>query len=197
MANDHELTPEERMAFRSLPREADASELLEERVVHALRAEGILRPRGSAYPPPRWLRPWVIAGSMAASLALFAGGMALGQWLGTRSTSEVFLAVREQDASQLALQIQEAGSAYVAALAALGELRGPGVGQSGERPLTPQASDFEQGQEVALRALYGAAYELARLTPEDADVLRVLQILEARRNREEGLVNDARNVVWF
>jgi hypothetical protein len=196
MKDDHELTPEERMAYQSLPREAEASDLLEERVVHALRTEGILRPRSVAGPTPRWLRPWLIAGSMAASLALFAAGMTLGQWLGTRSTSEVFLAVREQDADHLALKIQEAGSAYVAALAALGELRGAAPDLGAEGPIS-QVPEFRQGWEVALGALYGAAYELARLTPEDADVLRVLQILEARRDREEGLVAEARDVVWF
>jgi hypothetical protein len=197
MTDETELTPEEKMAFQRLPREAGPSEVLEERIVHSLREEGLLRRPGVAPAPQRWLRPWIIAGSMAASLALFASGLVLGQWLGTRSTSEVFLAVRAQDAAQVALQIQEAGSAYVTALAALSELRGGGLPAPVGEDLVKQASDFRQGQEVALGALYGAVYELARLSPEDVDVLRVLQILEARRDREEGLVEEARNVVWF
>jgi hypothetical protein len=179
MTDETELTPEEKMAFQRLPREAGPSEVLEERIVHSLREEGLLRRPGVAPAPQRWLRPWIIAGSMAASLALFASGLVLGQWLGTRSTSEVFLAVRAQVA------------------AALSELRGGGLPAPVGEDLVKQASDFRQGQEVALGALYGAVYELARLSPEDVDVLRVLQILEARRDREEGLVEEARNVVWF
>ncbi|MFC1660366.1 hypothetical protein ACFL3S_02720 [Gemmatimonadota bacterium] len=197
MTDETELTQEEKMAFQRLPKEAEPSDLLEERTVRALRAEGLLRHWRSAPSSSRWLRPWMVAGSVAASLVLFASGMVLGQWMGARSTSEVFLAVREQDVAQLALQIQEAGSAYVAALAALGELRSDGAPAAAEEDLVRQASDFQQGREVALGALYGAAYELARLTPEDADVLRVLQILEARRDREAGLVGDSRDVVWF
>jgi len=197
MTDETELTPEEKMAFQRLPREAESSEILEERIVHSLRGEGLLRRPGVDPAPHRWLRPWIITGSVAASLALFASGLVVGQWLGTRTTSEVFLAVREQDAAQVALQIQEAGSAYVTALAALSELRGGGPPALEGGDLVKQASDFRQGQEVALGALYGAVYELARLSPEDIDVLRVLQILEARRDREEGLGDEARNVVWF
>ena len=118
--------------------------------------------------------------------------------LGTRSTAQAFLAVREQDAAQLAMTIQEAGSQYVSALAALGELRAPphGGDENEEGPLL-SAADLQQGREVALGALYGAAYELARMNPDDMDVLQVLRILEERKDREEGFVGNARNVVWF
>jgi hypothetical protein len=136
--------------------------------------------------------------SIAASLVLFASGVVLGQWMGSESTTQAFIQVREQDAAQLALSIQEAGSAYVSALAALGELRGADSGGGGAGEEATQAGiGFRQGREVALGALYGAVYELARLNPDDADVLRILQILEERRAREEGRVEDGRNVVWF
>ena len=122
----------------------------------------------------------------------------MGQTLGTQSTAQAFLAVREQDAAQLAMTIQEAGSQYVSALAALSELRVSGSSQGGEEgsPLF-SAADLQQGREVAFGALYGAAYELARMSPDDGDVLRVLQILDERRDREEGYSGNARNVVWF
>ena len=212
MRDENELTPEEKMAFQRLPREAEPSMLLEERIVRSLRGEGILgrgseeagaeglgsgedsRPRTGGI----WLRPWMTAAAVAASLVLFASGVFLGQWLGTQSTAQAFLAVREQDATQLAMTIQEAGSAYVSALAALSELRVGGApgGEAGGGPLL-SASDLQQGREVALGALFGAAYELARMSPDDAHVLRVLQILEDRRAREEGWSVNTRNVVWF
>ena len=203
--DEYDLTPEEKMAFQRLPREAEPSRILEERIVRSLREEGILgrgRAHGSAHgalsAPQRWYRPWMAAASIAASLVLFASGVVMGQWMGSQSTAQAFIQVREQDAAQLALSIQEAGSAYVSALAALGELRGAGIDARGPGDGATQAEvDFRQGREVALGALYGAAYELARLNPEDADVLRVLQILEERRAREDGRVGDERNVVWF
>ena len=204
MSEKFELTPEEKMAFQHLPREAQASDLLEERIVRSLREEGILGSGGDGVslgsPEGRgiWFRPWMAAAAVAASLALFTSGIFLGQTLGTRSTAQAFLAVREQDAAQLAMTIQEAGSQYVSALAALSELRVSGSGQGGEEGGSVfSASDLQQGREVALGALYGAAYELARMSPDDGDVLRVLRILDERRAREEGYSGNARNVVWF
>jgi hypothetical protein len=201
--DEHELTPEEKMAFQELPREAEPSRILEERIVKSLRDEGILGGKvpgvvadeeGSA--TGRWYRPWMAVASVAASLVLFASGVVLGQWMGSQSTAQAFIQVREQDAAHLALQIQEAGSAYVAALAALSELRSPGAsGVGGEA--SQAGAGLEQGREVALGALYGAINELARLSPEDADVVQVLRILEERRAKDEGRSGADRNVVWF
>ena len=207
MSGDMELTPEEKMAFQRLPREAKASDLLEDRIVRSLKDEGLLGEEGGrvavarapeAHPRGIWLRPWMAAAAVMAALTLFTSGLFLGQWMGTQSTAQVFLAVREQDATQLAMTIQEAGSQYVSALAALSDLRVPGEGE-GVRPGDPvfTAADLQQGREVALGALYGAAYELARMSPDDMDVLQVLQILNDRREREEGGALNARNTVWF
>lgn len=210
MSDEFELTPEEEMAFQKLPREVESSDLLEERIVQSLRDEGILgRQRrlgveergaieagGSAGHP--WFRPWMAAAAVAASLALFTSGIFLGVWMGTRSTAQAFLAVREQDAAQLAMTIQEAGSQYVSALAALSRLRGGESGEGGgegESVFTEQ--ELRQGREVAMGALYGAAFELARLNPEDMELLSVVQILEERKAREEGYGGGVRNVVWF
>jgi hypothetical protein len=137
------------------------------------------------------------AAAAAASVALFAVGMVLGQWMGSRTTADAFMAVREQDANHLALRIQEAGSMYVSALAAMTRLQGQGP--SGGEAADPGANAvlIQQGREAAFGALYGAANELARLSPDDADVLRVLQILEERRGREEGWGANDRNTVWF
>ena len=159
--DENELTPEEKMAFQRLSREAEPSRILEERVVSALREDGILRAGSEAVRPGDpgpsdgvgggvrgdggrrsqpggpWFRPWMAVAAVAASLALFTSGIVFGQWMGTRSTAQAFLAVREQDATQLVMTIQEAGSQYVSALAALSELRtsGSGEGAPGGQPL--------------------------------------------------------------
>lgn len=193
------------MAFQRLPREAEPSRILEERVVQALKEEGLLaRGRLSEAEAPGgpgkrgWLRPWMPVASMAASVILFGSGVFMGQWMGSQSTTQAFMQVREQDAAQLALRIQEAGSAYVSALAALSEL-GIRPRREADAASGPSFVDsqVEQGWEVAFGALYGAANELARLSPDDADVLRVLQILEERRRRDEGWETENRNMVWF
>jgi hypothetical protein len=204
MEDEVELTPEEKMAFQRLPTEAVPPDLLEERIVRALRQDGTLRSvavggaREARPAPTGSPRPWTMVGAMAASLVLFGAGIALGHHLGTRSTAEAFLAVREQDAAGLALRIQEAGSAYVSALAELGELRGgAGPDPAGQNVAASHAAQgIEQGRAAALGALYGAAFELARMAPGDADVLRILQILEERRARDLG-GEPARNMVWF
>ncbi len=202
--DENDLTREEEMAFQRLPKEAEPSRILEEQVVKSLRDEGILGasqgqlPRATVGVGVRWFKPWMAAASLAASLVLFASGVVLGQRMGSMTTAEAFIQVREQDAAQLALRIQEAGSAYVSALAALGQL---GADGRGDVPADQNASlagvDLRQGREVALGALYGATNELARMSPEDTDVLRILRILEERQAREEGRGGDDRNVVWF
>jgi hypothetical protein len=74
-----------------------------------------------------------------------------------------------------AVEVQRAGTEYVAALAALrretrAEVRG-------------------QGREAALATLFGAAHELTRLTPEDAATSQVLTSVS--RAREQGGVVQA------
>lgn len=199
MNHDDELTPQEQQEFRNLPREAMPSASMWERIVRPLREDGTLRDPAATRVPPRpaklagrGLRPWVVAaGAMAASLLLFGSGTVLGHWMGTRSTEQVFLAVREQDAQHLAERVQAAGTAYVSALAALGDLRpvldraaGSGTTGSASRAV----SGIRQGREAALATLYGAAVELARLAPGDPDVSEVIRILEGRRFLRTGPV---------
>lgn len=71
--SDDELTPEERDALGRLPREADAPAGLEQATVAALTARGLLsRPR----------RRFGAALALAASVLLFAGGLAIGRFGG-------------------------------------------------------------------------------------------------------------------
>ena len=75
--DDDELTRDEIAALSTIPREMQPSDLLEERVVRALRNDGHL---GSA-PRSRQSRGLGIALRIAAAIALFVGGVATGRYL--------------------------------------------------------------------------------------------------------------------
>ena len=71
-----ELTLEERTALKSLPREMETGDLLESRVVRALRQDGHFGESGA----PRRSSLSLIWRA-AAAFALFAGGVATGRYL--------------------------------------------------------------------------------------------------------------------
>jgi hypothetical protein len=77
MHNDQEfeLTAEERTALAALPREMDTGDLLEERVVRAMRDRGSLQVSRS-----RANNTLSIAWKIAAAVTLFAGGVATGRY---------------------------------------------------------------------------------------------------------------------
>jgi hypothetical protein len=182
-----ELTPQEREAFAGLPRERIPSAALEERVVAALRAEGLLgNASPGARPAPRPMRPWMAA-AVAAGLALFASGVAVGQWHAGRGVADALSAAldRTADPAQAATEVQEAGSEYVRAVAHLAELAGDGRG-----------SDVASGTEAARVALHAAALELARLSPDDATLRLVLAVLEERAGAAADSVAP-RKTIWF
>ena len=89
---DHELE----QALDRLPREREPGRMLEQRTVRALREEGLL---GGARPAARIDlrdRPWWrSAAAIAAGIALFAGGLSVGQMLGARQTADAFQTVFE------------------------------------------------------------------------------------------------------
>jgi hypothetical protein len=178
MTDNHELTPKEQAELAALPRERTAGRLLEERTVKALRARGLLRERH---------RPlsWLVAG-MAASVALFVGGFAAGQWTATREVTTSFAAAHEQTAMRAAQAVQQTGSAYVAALMALARYsdstKNPGVAE---------------GREAAVAALYAAASELARLAPDSPIARAIASVLADADPQLRGDQTRARNVVWF
>ena len=169
-----EWTAAEREALNGLPRETDPGRLLEERTVRALREEGLLGssrsidvddPRRGASPGPSW---WRTAAAVAAGIALFVGGVSVGQEMGARQTVDAFQTVFRDGDALLAARVQRAGSDYVASLAALSDADGPTVADSG------------QAVEVALTALWAAATEIVRLAPDDPLAARILQGFEAR-----------------
>lgn len=182
-----ELTPEEREAFAGLPRERIPSAALEERVVGVLRAEGLLgdAPVG-ARPARRRSRAWWAA-AVAAGVALFVSGLAVGQWSAGRGVADAVTAALDGagDPAQAATEVQEAGSEYVRAVAHLAELAGDGGGR-----------DVASGTEAARVALHAAALELARLSPNDATLRLVLAVLEERAGAATDSVAP-RKTIWF
>lgn len=175
-----DLTPEELQALRGLPRERAPGDLLEERTVQALYDRGLLGSRGarSAGRLPR------LAFGVAAAVALFVSGVAVGQWVGGRSVTEAVRVVQQDNALQAAAMVQQAGSAYVTALADLVRLSA----------VAPDAA-VAQGREAALTALFAAATEVTRIAPDEPAAAMLQQILA--RMREPDAVDRVRNVVWF
>lgn len=187
-----ELTDAEREALRGLPREMIPPARLEERVVDALKADGWLGGHGGSgrTHPSRLLgrRRWGgWAGAVAASLALFASGVALGQWNATRTVAAAMSQRGASDPAAQAAQVQEAGSDYVRAVAHLADLAAAGD-QQGVAP----------GLEAARVALHAAALELARLSPDDPTLRLVLAVLEDRlRASGSDTTKMARTTIWF
>jgi hypothetical protein len=75
-SENHEMNAEELAAIAALPRELAPSDLLEERVVRALRNEGHFGTVARA--PRQWTRQLT---RVAAAVVLFAGGVATGHYL--------------------------------------------------------------------------------------------------------------------
>ena len=179
-----QLTPDDRRALDQLPRQREPSSLLETRTVHALRAEGLLQGKRR----PGWvLTPAWLAAGIAAALALFTGGVTVGQWLGTRSTVQAIVAVEQANAMEVAALVQQTGSQYAAALAQLTQV-----------PATADSEWVAQGREVALTALYTVADHMVQVAPNDPLVARILQVADRDGSSVEGEAGTtARQLVWF
>ena len=183
MSNESEWQAKYMELLSELPQETLPSALLEERTVKALRSRGLLRRQ-------RWLPTSWLVGSAAASIALFATGVAVGQWLGTRQTVHAVAEIAQTtNTAAAAAQVQQTGTAYVRALEALVNAAQQTQGQ-------PQST---QAREVALTALHAAANEVVRLAPNDPIASKILQGIEqARRQGGSSEEHDSqRKIVWF
>jgi hypothetical protein len=186
-----ELSPSEREALAALPRDREPGRLMEERTVRALREQGLLatlsgsRRQSGSRPERAEGRLWWRSTAVAAAVALFAGGVSVGQMLGARQTAGAFKSVFEDGDTMLAAEVQRAGSDYVAALAALSE------------PDGGAAADTSQALEVALTALWAAANEIVRLAPDDVLTARILQGFEAKAQESDDYGADSQLLVEF
>jgi hypothetical protein len=181
--DETEWTPEERAALDRLPTEVDPGRPLEERTVAALRSRGLLEAdagagagrkatnaradrTGRGRPDPRPHPAWWAA-ALAAGLALFFAGLALGQTRSATATRDLVAALRTADAAERPSLVQQTGSLYVDAVASLAAVRAEG-----------DEAAVGTGVEVGLAALYAAAYEMARLHPGDVRLRQVLEALD-------------------
>jgi len=181
MSHD-ELTPEEREVYAGLPRERMPSRILEERTVRALKERGLIRAHRGTW---GGVRPWMAATAVAASLALFASGVAVGQGMGARQTASALAAIYPDETAQAAATVQSTGTAHRSALAALVEAT-----------RSAQPEQVERAQEVALASFWASAAEIVRLAPDDPLAARILQELERAQHAGAG-AEATRNVVWY
>ena len=157
------------------PREADPARDLWPDLARAIAAE----PATASEPPAAdGARPRPLVSRLplqvAAALALFAGGILVGQRWGEPSRMETPEQVPDGPLAA-ASEVQRAGSAYVSALSRLDESAGP--------------LEREQGVDAALSTLQGAAWELVRLRPDDPQAGRILYtVSEARTDGKEPTV---------
>lgn len=182
--NDDELTPSERKAFDSLPRERIPDHALEERTVRSLRRRGLLgaRSRSGITLSPAWA-----AVAAAAMVALAIGGFALGQWSGSRQTAGAMLALQEQNGLRLAAEVQRTGTAYITALNTLVE------NLEGQDPAL-QA----QGRQVAISALYAAADLVMDIAPDEPVAQNIAWALDESWEARAGSDStSSKHFVWF
>jgi hypothetical protein len=180
---EDEMTPELRRALQALPRERDPGRLLEERTVRALRERGMIETARADGRVRRIPMAW-LGGAVAAGIALFASGLAMGQWMGTRATEQVVQAVQAQNERQAALLVQQTGSAYVQALGQLASMSDSGRAAP-------------QGREVATKMMRAAADELVRIAPDDPIAGAVLAGFERADSARAAGSGQKQRVVWF
>ena len=125
-------------------------------------------------PKPYWALTFLLrypAIATATTMVIFVAGICVGAWMGPFS-SAVPVHSRNDESESLAEDVQHWGTQYVTAIA-------------NWRREEPSGPDAEQGREAALAALYGAAYELHKLRPEDPQLRSVVRSIADLRN--EGL----------
>jgi hypothetical protein len=151
---DDELTPSEKKALESLPKERVPSAFLEERVVRSLRREGFLRSRDGRRVIS--ITGWRIAGAVAACVSFVICGFALGYWASSRPAAVPQTFAPRNTGVPVAFSVQEAGTDYIMALERLAAYSD-----------STQSEDAQLGREVALNTLYTAADQMVKIVPKD------------------------------
>ena len=162
--NEVPLSPAFRAELERLPKESEASRGFEARLLTALRVRGLVAPDA-----PRIVghSAWLPALRLAASLAIFAAGVALGHRLGRGAGPAAESARSEGAPAQLAALVQRTGSAHVAAL---GDLA---ASAANARP-----EETALAREVAKSSLRAALWQMVLLDPDDPMPARMLRDLE-------------------
>ncbi len=183
LREEFELTPSEKNAMETLPRDRTPKAALEDRVVSALRDRGLLVP-----PRRRVIEITArrIAAVVAASLVLLAVGFVFGQWVGARQDVRGGFVAPETSKTSVAATLQQAGSAYVTALKRFAEL-----------PDSVDGDQAVQGREVALMTLYTAADQVTRLVPKNELARQLLVAIDADPGERTAGMSNATRVIEF
>ncbi len=183
--NDDELTPSEKEAMETLPKERMPDAALEGRIVSSLHQRGIL---GHQRHRVVELTSLKVAGVIAASIVFIICGFVLGRWTVSRQPASVDTLLLTPGETSVAASLQQAGTAYVLALEHLASL-----------PDSAQSDEKLQGREVALSTLYSAADEVTKIIPKQYLAEQLLQVIDAgmiaRFNKENG--KNGQQAVWF
>lgn len=169
-------------AVRSAPRERAASELLEERTVRALRERGVLTQRKGVP------RSWYAAG-VAASIAFFACGISVGQWMEGRHAAAALAAQQQASLEEMASLVERTGSEYVRALSRMAEAN-----------VLSGSPETAQAREAALQILHQAANEMVRMAPNDPVASRILQGLDhatLQQQTSQDALERRRQIIWY
>lgn len=163
--NQVELSPAFKEALGKLQRQRQPSPELEDRMVRAMRLLGLVQPDATAF-RKHWY--WPGAFRIAASIAVFAGGVLLGHTLGSQPKTTHQVSAAESTPWDLAAQVQKTGSSHAAAL-----------GMLANRVATARPDEVDLAREVALASLRAALQQMALLDPSDPTPARLLDELHA------------------
>jgi len=168
----HENPAEQDLLLRlaALPQEAEPARDLWPGIAARLAPETLITVPARSRP-----RRFRLLLQTAAAVLLFTAGVAVGRQWEDRPAAPSSV----RDALAPAVEVQRTGTEYVAALRFLAE-----------RPDSPATQ--AQGREAALSALYGAAHELVRLSPNDAGVTQILNTVSVTRSGERARVRTVR-----
>jgi len=183
--SDEELTPSEKKALETLPKERMPRAGLEDRVVSSLRERGVLLARKRRI---IHLSPFRVAGVAAAALVLLIGGFTIGFWASNMSAARATLYAQNLSDISVAASLQRAGTAYLLALEELAAL-----------PDSTHGEEMLQGREVALRTLFGATDRVTRIVPGSYLAGQLLQVIQTGEDSElnNQQQQKTRQAIWF
>ena len=104
-----------------------------------------------------------------AAIAIFSAGVFTGKWMRSSSAS-IPVRISDGGREQVTEEIQHTGTMYVTAIARW-------------RRHDPSTVRAQQGREVAIATLYGAAYELQKLQPADRKMANVVRSINDLREQ--------------
>jgi hypothetical protein len=175
---DDGLTDELKAGLRDLPRDLSPNDLLEERVVRALKTRGLLGPRRAWRQSVRWVA------AMAAALSLFFSGLIVGRLIAPQAMTAQVLAVTPKPQARLPInQVQLTETACVRAISAL------------SNRATGKVND--QRREAALEFLRGVVGDFSQVDQGGAASPRTLEAQREVDSINPVLSSTAQQTFWF